>query len=331
MAIPPAVEQNPDIRFLGRLLGDVIRAYGGERAVPADRIYPRGLGRPASRRRRPATRSIPASTRWRSTTRSPSCAASCCSRCSPTSPRIGRASPPSRAPTSPTRSSGCEAQGIGRDAVAELLEQRADRAGAHRPSDRGAAQEHDRPSQPHRRADAAARRRPRRDAGGRAGRGGDRSARSPCSGRPGRCAASGSTSPTRSRPRCAYLRDVFLPVLPALYARWERALGMRPPSFLRPGSWIGGDRDGNPFVTADSLRARARPRGARRCSATISTQLHALGAELSISSELRRGRRRRSQALAEASGDDSAGARATSPIAARSPASMRGSPPPIRR
>src|SRR4051812_39378572 len=52
----------------------------------------------------------------------------------------------------------------------------------------------------------------------------------------------------------AYLRDVFLPVLPALYARWERALGKRPASFLRLGSWIGGDRDGNPFVNAESLR-----------------------------------------------------------------------------
>ena len=50
-----------------------------------------------------------------------------------------------------------------------------------------------------------------------------------------------------------YLRDVFLPVLPALYARWERVLGHRPRSFLRLGSWIGGDRDGNPNVTAESL------------------------------------------------------------------------------
>src|ERR1700689_796043 len=51
----------------------------------------------------------------------------------------------------------------------------------------------------------------------------------------------------------AYLRDIFLPVMPVLYARWERLLGKRPPGFLRLGSWIGGDRDGNPHVTADSL------------------------------------------------------------------------------
>jgi phosphoenolpyruvate carboxylase len=50
-----------------------------------------------------------------------------------------------------------------------------------------------------------------------------------------------------------YLRDVFLPVVPKLYARWEKELGQRPASFLRVGSWIGGDRDGNPFVTAETL------------------------------------------------------------------------------
>lgn len=51
----------------------------------------------------------------------------------------------------------------------------------------------------------------------------------------------------------AYFRDIFLAVLPGLYARWHRALGGRPASFLRLGSWIGGDRDGNPNVTAQSL------------------------------------------------------------------------------
>src|ERR1700733_279618 len=30
MASPPPITNNPDIRFLGRLLGDVIRAYGGD-------------------------------------------------------------------------------------------------------------------------------------------------------------------------------------------------------------------------------------------------------------------------------------------------------------
>jgi len=30
----------------------------------------------------------------------------------------------------------------------------------------------------------------------------------------------------------AYLREVFLPLIPALYARWERSLGRRPASFL---------------------------------------------------------------------------------------------------
>ena len=83
----------------------------------------------------------------------------------------------------------------------------------------------------------------------------------------------------------AYFRDVFLPVLPALYARWERALGKRPPSFLRPGSWIGGDRDGNPFVTADSLRM-AIARGAETAIGHYLDMVHQIGAELSVSSDL---------------------------------------------
>src|SRR5271170_3440015 len=82
-----------------------------------------------------------------------------------------------------------------------------------------------------------------------------------------------------------YLRDIFLPVVPQLYARWERLLGQRPSSFLRLGSWIGGDRDGNPHVTADSLRL-ALGRASQALLAEYLEQLNALGAELSVSSEL---------------------------------------------
>ncbi|ODU18742.1 MAG: phosphoenolpyruvate carboxylase [Sphingomonas sp. SCN 67-18] len=98
-----------------------------------------------------------------------------------------------------------------------------------------------------------------------------------------------------------YMRDVFLPALPALYARWERALGHRPASFLRLGSWIGGDRDGNPFVVAQSLEWAF----ARACETALGFYLdglHALGAELSISTELAE-TTPAVLALAQASGD----------------------------
>jgi phosphoenolpyruvate carboxylase len=108
----------------------------------------------------------------------------------------------------------------------------------------------------------------------------------------------------------AYLRDVFLPVIPALYARWERSLGRRPASFLRPGSWIGGDRDGNPHVTADSLRVTLG-RSSQALLADYLAQLHALGAELSISHELAEVSPELT-ALAERSGDNNS-ARADEP------------------
>jgi phosphoenolpyruvate carboxylase len=102
----------------------------------------------------------------------------------------------------------------------------------------------------------------------------------------------------------AYLRDIFLPTLPALYSRWQRALGHRPASFLKPGSWIGGDRDGNPFVTADSLRL-ALSRSAETVIGYYLRELHELGAELSISTELAEVTWE-VEKLAEASGDKSA-------------------------
>ncbi|HLZ98578.1 MAG TPA: phosphoenolpyruvate carboxylase [Steroidobacteraceae bacterium] len=82
-----------------------------------------------------------------------------------------------------------------------------------------------------------------------------------------------------------YFRDIFVPVIPVLYTRWERALGQRPASFLRLGSWIGGDRDGNPHVVADSLRM-ALDRSSKLLLLDYLEQLNSLGAELSISNEL---------------------------------------------
>ncbi|WP_157220371.1 phosphoenolpyruvate carboxylase [Flavisphingomonas formosensis] len=102
----------------------------------------------------------------------------------------------------------------------------------------------------------------------------------------------------------AYLRDSFLPVLPALYTRWQRALGHRPPSFLKPGSWIGGDRDGNPNVTAESLRL-ALARAAETVIGYYLDALHALGAELSISTDIA-ATSWEVEKLAETSGDRSA-------------------------
>jgi len=100
----------------------------------------------------------------------------------------------------------------------------------------------------------------------------------------------------------AYMRDIFLPVLPSLYARWERILKHRPRSFLRLGSWIGGDRDGNPNVTADSLQL-ALGRASQTVLADYLERLHAMGAELSISNELASVTKAVDR-LAEESGDD---------------------------
>ena len=83
----------------------------------------------------------------------------------------------------------------------------------------------------------------------------------------------------------SYMQDIFLPVLPRLYTKWESVLGDRPPSFLRLGSWIGGDRDGNPNVTAETLDY-ALGRSSETVLLHYLEQVHALGAELSVSTEL---------------------------------------------
>lgn len=101
----------------------------------------------------------------------------------------------------------------------------------------------------------------------------------------------------------SYLRDIFLPVLPKLYQEWERVLGARLPSFLRLGSWIGGDRDGNPNVTAETLEL-ALGKAADTVLLHYLRQVHALGADLSISTELTEVAPELRE-LADRSGDDS--------------------------
>ncbi|MGO8917218.1 MAG: phosphoenolpyruvate carboxylase [Stellaceae bacterium] len=87
----------------------------------------------------------------------------------------------------------------------------------------------------------------------------------------------------------AYYDHTFLRELPRFYADLEDQLGaidpqwegMTVPSFLRIGSWIGGDRDGNPFVTADVLSQALRLQSERAFRFYLE-EVHRLGGELSL-------------------------------------------------
>ena len=88
----------------------------------------------------------------------------------------------------------------------------------------------------------------------------------------------------------SYYRATFLEEIPALYADIEEALAehgleARLPPFFQMGSWIGGDRDGNPNVTAETLE-HAITRQAAVIFEHYMEQVHKLGAELSVSNLL---------------------------------------------
>jgi len=113
----------------------------------------------------------------------------------------------------------------------------------------------------------------------------------------------------------SYYRSTFLNVIPRVYSDLSRLLTRDPVKpfaapppplepFLRMGSWIGGDRDGNPNVDAGTLEL-ALLRQATVLFEYYLQEVHSLGAELSITTllinadpDLR--------ALADAGGDESA-------------------------
>jgi phosphoenolpyruvate carboxylase len=84
----------------------------------------------------------------------------------------------------------------------------------------------------------------------------------------------------------SYYEATFLREIPRVYAELERELGHKDIApFLRMGQWIGGDRDGNPNVTAETLDYALR----RQCELALRhylTEVHYLGGELSLSATL---------------------------------------------
>ena len=83
-----------------------------------------------------------------------------------------------------------------------------------------------------------------------------------------------------------YYESTFLAEIPKLYADLEHELGGQTiASFFRMGQWMGGDRDGNPNVNADTLDLAMK----RQCEVVLRhylTEVHWLGSELSTSAML---------------------------------------------
>ncbi|CAB3755025.1 phosphoenolpyruvate carboxylase [Paraburkholderia solisilvae] len=106
----------------------------------------------------------------------------------------------------------------------------------------------------------------------------------------------------------SYYRATFLAEIPALYADIEAALAehglaSRLPPFFQMGSWIGGDRDGNPNVTAETLELAIAQQAAVIFEHYLD-EIHQLGAELAVS-YLLAGSSEALKALADASPDRS--------------------------
>jgi len=91
----------------------------------------------------------------------------------------------------------------------------------------------------------------------------------------------------------SYYDQTFFAELPRFYADLEEEMARQGlgsenssiPPFLRMGSWVGGDRDGNPFVTADVLRMTLQRQNAHVLNFYLE-ETHQLGSELSISTNI---------------------------------------------
>lgn len=89
-----------------------------------------------------------------------------------------------------------------------------------------------------------------------------------------------------------YYDHTFFKELPKLYNAIEDQLSsfgydgeIFIKSFFKTGAWIGGDRDGNPFVNADIMSETMRKQSTKAFIFFLD-QLHKLGGELSLSSEI---------------------------------------------
>jgi hypothetical protein len=86
----------------------------------------------------------------------------------------------------------------------------------------------------------------------------------------------------------SYFNETFFTELPRLYIQATQQQKRYPdqrwalPPFFRVGSWIGGDRDGNPFVTAEILREALRLQSAAALNHYLA-EVHELGGELPLS------------------------------------------------
>ncbi|HSM98178.1 MAG TPA: phosphoenolpyruvate carboxylase, partial [Gallionella sp.] len=88
-----------------------------------------------------------------------------------------------------------------------------------------------------------------------------------------------------------FYRYTFLNEIPKIYAGLEKQLearfgsDIRVPPLLRVGSWIGGDRDGNPFVTHDVMLDAVQQHSSLAFEHYLS-ETHILGTRLSLTDRL---------------------------------------------